>query len=71
MDVTSTTEQLGKTANSDAASEKSTYPSLLGLEGAQQQLEKYHRDAVESLAFLQKENSMLKLFADYIVQRNA
>lgn len=71
LDVTSTTEQLGKTANSDAASEKSTYPSILGLEGAQQQLEKYHRNAVESLAFLQKENSMLKLFADYIVQRNA
>jgi geranylgeranyl diphosphate synthase, type II len=71
LDVTSTTEQLGKTANSDAASEKSTYPSLLGLEGAQKQLEKYHREAVESLAFLKKENSMLKLFADYIVQRNA
>ena len=71
LDVTSTTEQLGKTANSDAASEKSTYPSLLGLDGAQQQLEKYHREAVESLNFLQTENSMLKLFADYIVQRNA
>lgn len=71
LDVTSTTEQLGKTANSDAASDKSTYPSLLGLEGAQQQLEKYHQDAVQSLAFLKKENSMLKLFADYIVQRNA
>lgn len=71
LDVTATTEQLGKTANSDAASDKSTYPSLLGLEGAQQQLEKYHRDAVESLAFLQNDDSMLKLFADYIVHRNA
>lgn len=71
LDVTSTTEQLGKTANSDAASDKSTYPSLLGLDGAQQQLDKYHLDAIESLAFLKKETSMLKLFADYIVQRNA
>lgn len=70
LDVTSTTEQLGKTANSDAASDKSTYPSLLGLEGAKQQLEKYHNDAVESLAFLKRDNSMLKLFADYIVQRH-
>ncbi|MCM3710931.1 polyprenyl synthetase family protein [Sporosarcina luteola] len=70
LDVTSTTEQLGKTANSDAASDKSTYPSLLGLEGAQQQLEKYHLDATASLDFLKKENSMLKLFADYIVQRD-
>lgn len=71
LDVTSTTEQLGKTANSDAASDKSTYPSLLGLDGAQQQLDKYHLDAIESLGFLKKETSMLKLFADYIVQRNA
>ena len=71
LDVTSTTEQLGKTANSDAASDKSTYPSLLGLEGAQQQLEKYHKNAIESLSFLGKENAMLKLFADYIVHRNA
>ncbi|MDW0117309.1 polyprenyl synthetase family protein [Sporosarcina thermotolerans] len=71
LDVTSTTEQLGKTANSDTASDKSTYPSLLGLEGAKQQLEKYHQDAIECLSFIKKENSMLKHFADYIVQRNA
>ncbi|WP_432358666.1 polyprenyl synthetase family protein [Sporosarcina sp. UB5] len=70
LDVTSTTEQLGKPANSDATSDKSTYPSLLGLEGAQRQLDNYYHDAIESLAFLKKENSMLKLFADYIVQRN-
>ncbi|WP_339250489.1 polyprenyl synthetase family protein [Sporosarcina sp. FSL W8-0480] len=70
LDVTSTTEQLGKTANSDAASEKSTYPSLLGLEGAKHQLEKYHQNAIKCLSFIKKENSMLKHFADYIVHRN-
>lgn len=70
LDVTSTTEQLGKTANSDAASDKSTYPSLLGLEGAEQQLEKYHRNAIECLSLIKKQNSMLKHFADYIVHRN-
>ncbi|MDN4607777.1 polyprenyl synthetase family protein [Sporosarcina highlanderae] len=71
LDVTSTTEQLGKTANSDTASDKSTYPSLLGLEGAKQQLEKYHQNAIQSLTLIKKENSMLKHFADYIVSRNA
>ncbi|WOV88890.1 polyprenyl synthetase family protein [Sporosarcina oncorhynchi] len=70
LDVTSTTEQLGKPANSDMASEKSTYPSLLGLDGAKQQLQKYHENALESLSFLKRESSLLKLFADYIVQRN-
>lgn len=70
LDVTSTTEQLGKPANSDTESDKSTYPSLLGLDGARQQLEMYHRNALDSLSFLNKDDSFLKLFADYIVQRD-
>ena len=32
LDVTQTTEQLGKTAAKDLASDKTTYPKLLGLE---------------------------------------
>ena len=70
LDVTSTTEQLGKPANSDMVSEKSTYPSLLGLDGAIKQLQKYHENALESLSFLKRESSLLKHFADYIVQRD-
>lgn len=69
LDVTSTTEQLGKPVNSDADSDKSTYPSLLGLDGAQLQLQKYHKNAIECLSFLPSEKSYLALFADYIVQR--
>ncbi|KAG2596398.1 hypothetical protein PVAP13_5KG158300 [Panicum virgatum] len=34
LDVTATSEQLGKTAGKDAAAGKATYPRLLGLEGA-------------------------------------
>ncbi len=34
LDVTSTTDQLGKTAGRDAALQKSTYPGLLGVQGA-------------------------------------
>ncbi|CAD6232290.1 unnamed protein product [Miscanthus lutarioriparius] len=34
LDVTATSEQLGKTAGKDAASGKTTYPRLMGLEGA-------------------------------------
>lgn len=69
LDVTATTEQLGKPANSDTDSEKSTYPSLLGLEGARLQLEKYHTNAIECLSFLPSDKSYLALFADYIIQR--
>jgi geranylgeranyl diphosphate synthase type II len=34
LDVTATTDQLGKTAGRDLALHKSTYPALLGIEGA-------------------------------------
>jgi geranylgeranyl pyrophosphate synthase len=34
LDVTATTDQLGKTAGKDIALNKSTYPALLGVEGA-------------------------------------
>lgn len=32
LDITATTEELGKTAGKDLASEKTTYPALVGLE---------------------------------------
>jgi len=71
LDITSTTEELGKTAGSDALSEKSTYPSLLGLEGAKARLAEHHQSARASLAFLETEHPLLGLFADYIVERKS
>ncbi len=71
LDITSTTEELGKTAGSDAISEKSTYPSLLGLEGAMARLAEHHQSARDSLAFLETEHPLLGLFSDYIVERKS
>lgn len=71
LDITSTTEELGKTVGSDAISEKSTYPSLLGLEGAMAGLATHHQSAIDSLAFLESEHSLLEMFADYIVERKS
>lgn len=70
LDVTATTEQLGKNAGSDESSDKTTYPMLLGLEGAKEQLAWHHEQAIQSLHFVKNERSYLKLFADYIVQRS-
>lgn len=70
LDVTATTEELGKNAGSDEASEKTTYPFLLGLDGAKQQLGHHHQEAIQSLSFLENETSYLQLFANYIVNRN-
>ncbi|WP_153732914.1 polyprenyl synthetase family protein [Sporosarcina obsidiansis] len=70
LDVTATTEQLGKTANSDTSSDKSTYPSLLGIEGAHAQLKHRHEEAVHALQSIDLEHSILHLLADYIIERN-
>lgn len=70
LDITSTTEQLGKPANSDTDSEKSTYPSILGLEGAKIQLKEKHGKAIQALDDLRLEESILRALADYIIERN-
>ena len=70
LDVTATTEQLGKPANSDISSDKSTYPSLLGLDGAREQLQVRHEKAIAALRSIGLEESILRLLADYIIERN-
>ncbi|QUW22285.1 polyprenyl synthetase family protein [Sporosarcina sp. Marseille-Q4063] len=69
LDVTSTTEELGKNVGSDESSGKVTYPSLLGLDKAKEQLAIHHQLARNSLAFINNEESLLLQFADYIVNR--
>ncbi|MGG0642915.1 polyprenyl synthetase family protein [Sporosarcina gallistercoris] len=71
LDVTASTEQLGKTANKDTASEKSTYPALLGLEGAQQKLADHHNQALGALEEIGLGSSLLAQIGDYIIDRNA
>jgi len=50
LDVEASSEQLGKTAGKDAAQDKSTFPSLLGLDGAKAQLESLANAMREALA---------------------
>lgn len=68
LDVTATTEQLGKPANSDTDAEKSTYPQLLGLEGAKNQLESHYKQAIQAISFLPSD-ALLAQFAKYIIER--
>jgi geranylgeranyl diphosphate synthase, type II len=69
LDVTSTTEELGKNVGSDESSGKVTYPSLLGLEKAKEKLDYHHQLARNSLSFIDNEESLLLQFADFIVNR--
>jgi geranylgeranyl diphosphate synthase type II len=49
LDVTSTSEKLGKTAGKDAASKKATYPEVLGLEKAREHANEVEREAIAAL----------------------
>ncbi|WP_342559455.1 polyprenyl synthetase family protein [Metasolibacillus sp. FSL K6-0083] len=70
LDIEGTTEQLGKTAGKDIASEKSTYPALLTLEGAKEKLNDHFVLALAALNRLSGDSRVLRDLATYIVKRN-
>lgn len=69
LDIEGTSEQLGKTAGKDILSEKNTYPSILTLQGAKQQLQKQYDMAIEALNPVTLSNGLLVELADYITKR--
>lgn len=70
MDVVGTTNQTGKQTQADAVLEKSTYPQLMGLEGAKQELASELQQAVACLERLSKQTGKdylaLAPFLDYL-----
>ena len=70
LDIEGTTEELGKTAGKDVASDKSTYPALLTLDGAKEKLQAHYEGALEALAKIPSEKKLLEQLATYIVHRN-
>ena len=71
IDITSTEEQLGKPIGSDLAANKSTYPALLGLEGAQQKAENLFQQALQALTSLPYNTQSLAEFSTFIVKRSS
>jgi geranylgeranyl diphosphate synthase type II len=70
LDVTGSEEKLGKPVGSDEGNEKSTYPKLLGIEGAIAQKENYEAKAREALKQANASNSKLELLLNYISNRD-
>jgi geranylgeranyl diphosphate synthase type II len=69
LDVTQSTEVLGKTAGKDAAVEKSTYPSVLGLEGSRKEAIRFTKQALAALAPLGKKSARLREIAAHLLER--
>ncbi len=71
LDVTSTTDELGKTAGRDAALRKSTYPALLGTEGARDRAIALVHDATSALREANLLTPPLESIAQYVVARRS
>lgn len=70
LDVTADTSTLGKTAGKDAAANKPTYVTLLGLEPARVLAKELHREAIDAIAPLGESGRHLVGLADFIVLRD-
>lgn len=70
LDATADSETLGKTAGKDAADNKPTYVSILGLDKSRELAEKLRQDAHQALSLFGKKADYLRQIADLIVQRN-
>ncbi|MCG8393935.1 MAG: polyprenyl synthetase family protein [Pseudomonadales bacterium] len=70
LDVTVGTEQLGKPSGSDEKLQKSTFPSLLGLEQSRQRAEQLCDQARQSLAGYGERAQPLQQLAQYIISRD-
>lgn len=69
LDVTQTSEQLGKTAGKDTASEKATYPALFGIEASLAKADSLVSDAFHELESFEERAGTLKELARYLVER--
>ena len=69
LDVTQSTEELGKTAGKDEDTDKTTYPKLLGLDGARAEAERLVALAKESLEPFGEKATPLLALADFIIDR--
>jgi geranylgeranyl diphosphate synthase type II len=69
LDMTQTSEQLGKTAGKDLAAEKTTYPSLYGLEASEKKAADLINSACAQLDSFGQRGETLKEIARFLVER--
>jgi farnesyl diphosphate synthase/geranylgeranyl diphosphate synthase type II len=71
LDVTASTDELGKTAGRDVALGKSTYPALLGVDGARRRADALIDDAMSALREARILSAPLESLARYVVARRS
>jgi geranylgeranyl diphosphate synthase, type II len=69
LDVTATSEQLGKSAGKDLKASKATYPAVIGLEASRREAGKQTRAALRALDPLGARGSRLRAIGEYLLRR--
>jgi len=71
LDASSDSRTLGKTAGKDAAANKPTFVSLMGLDGAREFTRKLHQEALDSLGIWGDNADLLRAIASKVVSRES
>ncbi len=69
LDVTQTSDKLGKSAGKDIAAQKATYPAVIGLEKSRAEARRLTRRAHIALESLGEDAAVLRALADYLLAR--
>ena len=70
LDVTQTSEKLGKSAGKDVAAQKATYPAIFGLEKSRREAGRLTNAALTALKPFGEKAATLRGIADYLLQRD-
>jgi geranylgeranyl diphosphate synthase type II len=70
LDVTQTSEQLGKTAGKDVAAQKATYPAIVGLEKSRKIAQSLTEKAFSALSTFRGKAVALEALAAFLLNRN-
>ena len=69
LDVTQTSEKLGKSAGKDIAAKKATYPAVIGLDQSRAEAKRLTKQAHNSLSIFGKKVEALHALANYLLER--
>ena len=70
LDVTQSSEKLGKTAGKDTKAQKATYPSIIGMEKSRKLAEQLTGRAFSALAMFRGKAAALEALADFLLRRD-
>jgi len=69
LDVTQTSEKLGKSAGKDVTAQKATYPAVIGLDASRAEARRLTKNAQGALKIFDREAEPLRELANYLLAR--